>query len=174
MAQQQHDVGDDLDGEGGELVGEDRGETPAMFLFVCFEAARRRGDLGEVRVAVFYGRKRQTGAQEMRVHAKVVHWRCTLHDRMTRARNHPPVGIGARSNELSDSLGTATLGRQIKQRTPSGMLIIKEMSCFDVRACGYQHTDYVTGRPPSIPDGALQRSHTIVAAFYVHIGTSSQ
>ena len=45
---QQHDVRDAFDGEGGELVGEDGRESPAMFALVRSEAAWHRGNLAEV------------------------------------------------------------------------------------------------------------------------------
>ena len=38
---QQHDVGDDVEGEGGKLVGENYSEAPAVFPLVASEAARR-------------------------------------------------------------------------------------------------------------------------------------
>ena len=76
MAPQQHDVGDDLDGQHWELVGEDGREAPAVLALVGGEAARRCCYLDEVRVASIGFRqrhRRHASPEEGSVGANIAH-----------------------------------------------------------------------------------------------------
>ena len=145
---QQNDVRDAFDGEGGELVGEDGRESPAMFALVRSEAARRRRNLAEVcsvgvrsrrcgdlvpstmitmRVSQFaFRRHRGTVAEEHRVETAAARTPIQCHGMLQRGSlSSPEICVGTSAEQQTCTfrvpfvLGKALRTHRLAQRGPA-------------------------------------------------------
>ena len=145
---QQHDVRDAFDGEGGELVGEDGRESPAMFALVRSEAAWHRGNLAEVcsvgvrsrrcgdlvpstmitmRVSQFaFRRHRGTVAEEHRVETAAARTPIQCHGMLQRGSlSSPEICVGTSAEQQTCTfrvpfvLGKALRTHRLAQRGPA-------------------------------------------------------